>query len=490
MILYFEAKTGRTHVVDAMDAAGSVDVASYLQRPSEERTQGYGSVCVPGLAAGLWAAHRQWGAAKWAEIVRPAITLARDGFLVLPKTRDFFAEVEARLRRGDPEIARLYLPGNALPEVGTFLPNEDLARTMEALAQRGRDGFYRGPVAAAIVAASERGGGVLTLADFAGYEARIREPVTMDFRGYQVICAPPPASGASLFLPILKALEPESFGGPLRTAENLDRLGRVWRTVAMEMWRIIGDVPESRFLLEKLIAPDSIRAMREKAFTPEAPRKVAGGGRAAPWRGPPEHAEFFESAQAATTHFVVADAQGNIVCATQSQSLHFGAGVVAPGTGVVLNNSMSNFDTEDAKALNYLAPGKRPRSTISPTIVLRDGKPVVAVGIPGSSRIPTAMLQVLVDRLLFNRPLAEAIGDTRVHFVLPFRTAEVESFEAERSLPAATVEALRARGWKVELTEDAGRGRRFGGVNAIEFNRDGTMTGFADPRRTNAAVGN
>jgi gamma-glutamyltranspeptidase/glutathione hydrolase len=492
MLLVFAAKTGRTHVVDAMDAAGSIEVASYLQRPSEERTQGYGAVCVPGLAAGLWAAHRQWGSAKWADLVQPAIALARDGFLVLPKTRDFFAEVETRLRRGDAEIARLYLPGSALPEVGTFLPNEDLARTMEALAQRGRDGFYRGLVAAAIVAAAERGGGGLTLADFAGYEARITEPIVMDFRGYQLVCAPPPASGAALFLPLLKALEPESFGGgPLRTAENLDRVGRVWRVVAGEMWRIIGDVPESRFLLEKLIAPDSIRAIREKAFAIEPPRKVAGGGaRVVPFRGPAEHAEFFESAQAATTHFVVADALGNVVCATQSQSLHFGAGVVAPGTGVVLNNSMSNFDTTDAKALNYVAPGKRPRSTISPTVVLRDGRPVVAVGVPGSARIPTALLQVLLDRLVFNRTLAEAIGDARVHYVLPFRTAEVEQFEAERSLSAAAAESLRTRGWKVELKEDAGRGRHFGGVNAIEFNRDGTMTGYADPRRTNAAVGN
>ncbi|MBI4623043.1 MAG: gamma-glutamyltransferase [Verrucomicrobia bacterium] len=500
VLLFFEAKTGRTHVVDAMDSAGSLDVAAYVQRPVEDRSYGYSAVCVPGLGAGLWAAHQKWGARKWADNVRPAVALARDGFRVLPKTRDFFAEVEKKLRRGDAEIARLYLPHDALPEIGTLLPNEDLARTMELFAHHGRDGIYRGPVAAAIVAAAQQGGGVLTLADFANYEVRFTEPMAMDFRGYQLACAPPPASGPALFLPIMKAMEDESFGGgPLRTAENLDRIGRVWRVVSPEMWRIVADVPASRFLFEKLLAPDSIRAIREKAFAAEPQRKVARGRRAppparregatAPAWATPENEPFYESAMAATTHFVVVDAEGNIVCATQSLSLHFGAGVVPPGTGVVMNNSMSNFNYTDANELNYIAPGKRSRSTIAPTIVLRDGKPVLALGVPGAARIPTALLQVLLDRLVLNRPLAEAIGDTRIHYVAAFRRDEVEAFEAEQSFPAAVADGLRARGWKVELPEVAGRGRHFGGVNAIEFNRDGTLTGFADPRRTNVAAG-
>ncbi len=483
MLLYFEAKTGRVHAVDAMDAAGSLDPAAYLKRPEEERSYGYGSVCVPGLAAGLWALHQKWGAKPWAESVRPAIELARRGFRILPKSREQFAEQEKKLRRGDAEIARLYLPGGKLPEVGSLLPNEDLARTMEALAERGRDGFYRGPVAAAIVAASEMGGGVLTLEDLAGYEARITEPMVTTFRGHTLVCAPPPASGAALFLPILKILEEESFGGgPLRTAENLDRIGRAWRAVFPSVGRTIGDASASRFLFEKLLAPDSIAELRAKAFGPaEAKKKVAGH-----WDEVPL---FYESELAATTHFIVADAQGNIVCATQSQSLHFGAGVVPPGTGVVLNDSMSNFTFTDAKSLNALLPGRRPRSTIGPTIVLRDGRPVFAIGIPGSSRIPTALLQVLLDRLALRRPLAEAIGDTRVHFSSPFRRDDVEAFEAEQSFPHAEAVALQARGWKVNLPEPAGTGRHFGGINAIEFNADGTLTGFADPRRTNVAAG-
>ncbi|MBI5691475.1 MAG: gamma-glutamyltransferase family protein [Verrucomicrobia bacterium] len=485
MLLYYEAKTGRIYAVDAMDAAGSVDPAKYLGQPVEERGTGYASVCVPGLAAGLWTAHQRWGQSPWAAAVQPAIDLARQGFRILPKTREQFAEQERKLRRGDREIARLYLPAGALPEVGTILANEDLARTMEALARQGRDGFYRGPIAEAIATASRRGGGWLTLADLAGYEARVGDPVTLTFRGYTLFSGPPPTSGSALFFPILKALEKETFdGGPLRRAANLDRIGRVWRAAHPAIGRAVGDVPESRFLFEKLIAPDAIEDLRARAFGPPgARRKVAR------LDGSDAESPFYESAMAATTHFAVADRAGNVVCATQSQSLHFGAGVVPPGTGVVMNNSMSNFSTTDPANPNYVAPGRRPRSTIGPTIVLQRGRPVLAIGIPGSARIPTALLQALLDRLALNRPLAEAIGDTRVHFLSPLRSGEPDAFEAEQSFPAVEAEALRALGWKVVLREAAGTGRYFGGINAIEFRPDGTMVGYADPRRTNAAKG-
>ncbi len=480
MLLYYDAATGRTYALDAMDAAGSLDVAAYRRRPEEEHSYGYGSVCVPGLAAGLWTAHQKWGQRPWAEAVAPAIRLAREGFEILPKTRDFFAEQEKKLRRGDAEIARLYLPAGALPVVGTRLANTDLAHTLELLAQHGRDGFYRGPVAEAMVAAAQQGGGALTLDDLAHYEPRLVEPIGIDFRGYHLLAGPPPASGAPLFLTIMKALEDETFaGGPLRAAANLDKIGRVWRVVQPLVQNGIGDAPAAVFNFEKLVAPDSIAAIRAQAQATTPPAVKAA------WR---DDSGSSESAMAATTHFLVADAAGNIVCATQSQSLHFGAGVVPPGTGVVLNDSMSNFNFTDPGSINYVAPGKRPRSTISPTIVFRAGRPVFAIGIPGAARIPTAMLQALLDRLALNRSLAEAIGDTRFHFDRNWRRDDEESIQAENSFPAGEALALRGLGWKVELAEPPGTGRVFGGINAIELNPGG-YTGYADPRRTNLAVG-
>jgi gamma-glutamyltranspeptidase/glutathione hydrolase len=479
MLLYYEAATRKTYAIDGMDAAGSLNVDAYKVRPEDDRSYGYGSVCVPGLAAGLWTAHQKWGRLKWADTVAPATKLAREGFEILPKTRDFFGEQEKKLRRGDAEIARLYLPGGQLPEVGSRLPNADLAHTLELLAQHGRDGFYRGPVAEAIVAASQKGGGVLTLADLASYEARLVEPLQLDFRGYRLLASPPPTNGAPLFLTIMKVLEDETFAGPLRTPVNLDKIGRVWREVQPLVQRAIADVPEAPFNYEKLVASDSILAIRAKVRAADTPvKKVA-------WL---DDSGSSESLAAATTHFAVADAQGNIVCATQSQSLHFGAGVVPPGTGIVMNDSMSNFAYNDAASVNYAAPGKRPRSTIAPTLVLRGGKPVFAIGIPGAARIPTALLQALLDRLAFDRPLAEAIGDTRIHWDNNWRTGE-QSINAEKSYPASDVLALQALGWKVEQAEEAGTGRYFGGINAIEMNADGSYTGYADPRRTNNAAG-
>ena len=481
MLLYYEAASGRTYALDAMDAAGSLDVTAYLRRPEEDRSYGYGSVCVPGLAAGLWTAHQKWGRQPWADNIAPALKLARAGFEVLPKTRIFFAEQEKKLRRGDAEIARLYLPDGKLPVVGSHLANADLARTLELLAQHGRDGFYRGPVAAAIVAASAQGGGALTLDDLAHYEARLVEPIGLDFRGYRLLASPPPTNGAPLFLTIMKALEDETFaGGPLRSAVNLDRIGRVWREVQPLVQRGLGDAPEAYFNYEKMIAPDSIAAIRRRARAPTVAVPAVAW-----W----DDSGASESAMAATTHFIVADAAGNIVCATQSQSLHFGAGVVPSGTGVVLNDSMSNFAYTDPRSINYVAPGKRPRSTIAPTIVFRSGQPILAIGIPGAARIPTALLQVLLDRLAFDRPLREAIGDTRVHFELNWRKDNQESLQAEASLPAADFAALSRLGWKVELAEPAGAGQIFGGINAIEVNAAGGYTGYADPRRTNAARG-
>ena len=485
MFLYHEARTGRTYAIDAMDAAGSVDVAAYLKRPANARSYGYAEVCVPGLAAGLWTAHQRWGRLPWAATIDPAIHLARTGFEVLPKSREQFQEQERKLRRGDAEIARLYLPGGQLPAVGSRLPNEDLARTMELLARDGRDGFYRGSVAAALVRAAQAGGGWLSAEDLAGYEARVVEPLSVTIRGYTLFAGPPPTSGATLFLPILKALEVGGLApAPLRSGENLDLLGRHWRAALPDVLRTVGDVPASRFQVERLLAPDAIEGLRARAQpAPAKPaRKVASA------RARQDDFPFAESAQAATTHFLVADREGNVVSATQSQSLHFGAGVVPPGTGVVMNNSMSNFATTDLRSPNYVAPGRRSRSTIGPTIAVRDGRVAFALGLPGSARIPTGLLQVLTDHLLLGRPLEEAIGDTRFHF----QSAEgdgSDQLEAEASLPDAVAEQLRALGWKVVLREPAGTGRHFGGVNAIEVRPDGTLRGLADPRRTNAASG-
>lgn len=473
MLLYHDAKTGETYAVDAMDEASRSLVPDvYRKRPERERYDGWSAVCTPGLAAGLWTAHQAWGRLSWGQLVRPAIALADSGFTVLPKTRLLFEERIEKLRGADGTLARIFLPDGELPEIGSRLPNHALARTMEQLGRYGASGFYSGPVADALVEAAERGGGQLTRADLKSYAARVTKPIGIDFRGLRLLGGPPPSTGASLFMAILKGLEPETLTPPLRTAENIDRIGRIWREAQPEVQREIGDSAASRAAFERMVSPEGIEALRQRALGKK--RKVA-------WE--PE----FDSLLACTTHFAVVDAQGNVVCATQSQSLHFGAGVAA--AGVVMNDSMSNFAYNDKESPNYVAPSRRPRSTIAPTIVLREGKPILAIGIPGSARIPTAILQVLIDNLVFNRPLEDAIGDTRIHWYNPLDKAKPDAVEAEKSLPADVVRGLRAKGWDVNLPEEPGTGRFFGGINAIAIRPDGSRVGYPDPRRTNAAVG-
>ena len=449
MLLYHDAATGHTHAVDGMDAAGhSLDASAYRRLPIARRYDGWSAVAVPGLPAALHLAHAHWGTQPWDQIVRPVAQFARDGALILPKTRELIIERADKLRQ-DPALAALFLPGGEPPAVATRLPQPALAATLDQLARDGTAVIYQGAIATELVAAALAAGGHLTLEDLAVYKARITEPLQSTFAEYELLGGPPPTSGASLVFDILSLLQDEPLAPPLRSAANLDRIGRAWRTALPGVQAGVGD--------------------------PAVPRV-------------PDFAVMGAAGlNDATTHFIVVDQVGNIVCATQSLSLHFGAGVSA--AGIILNDSMSNFSYADPESPNYVAPGRRPRSTITPTLILREGRPVLALGVPGAQRIPTAVLQILLDHLVLKRPLADAIGDTRVHWNKPLHIADSETLEAETSLAPAVADGLRALGWQVDLRETPGTGRHFGGVNAVTLNPDGSLTGYADPRRTNAAIG-
>ncbi|QYM78516.1 gamma-glutamyltransferase [Horticoccus luteus] len=484
MMVYRDAE-GRSFAIDGMDEASrTLPTEKFRHLSSNRRHYGWTSVATPGLAAALETAHRRWGVRPWAEDVRPAIELARRGFEVLPKSRDLFLERE-KVLRGDPELTRIFLPQGRVPAVGARLPNPDLAHTMELLAEKGAAGFYRGPVAEAMVAAAQRGGGWLTLDDLAHYEARVRAPVMTEIFGCTFLAGCPPSTGPAQYLAILKALETARWApGALRTAANLDQVGRVWQQVAPVVQSTVADVASADDAVTHLFAADFIAEVRQRAGVGVAQVREKDA-RTPVWSEPD-----FEDVHASTTHFVIVDGAGNVVSVTQSQSLHFGAGVMAPGTGVVMNDSLSNFAVVNAGSVNIAAPGKRPRSTTAPTIVVRGGRPLLAIGLPGAQRIPTAMLQTLLDYFAFHRPLADSIGDTRLHLLSPVTARDPNNvWEVEASFPDEEQKMLEALGWKVVKKEAAGRGRYFGGINAIEVGADGALTGYADPRRTNAAAG-
>jgi gamma-glutamyltranspeptidase / glutathione hydrolase len=471
MLLYHDATTGQTHAVDGMDEAGAaLDVASYLRLPVSARSDGWTSVAVPGLPFALHAAHARWGRLPWTATVEPATELATRGFTVLPKTLERFVDRESRLR-GDPGLAAIYLPGDALPPVGARLPNPGLAATLATFGRSGISAFREGPLVHAIVSASQQGGGHLSPEDFARYEPRFVAPRSITLGDVELHGGPPPTSGAALAFSMLKLLETSALSPPLRSAANLDLIGRAWRLALPVVRDHVADHPAALDAWHTFLAPSSLAALRSEldAGTPVPAGAAATSGE---WD--------------ATTHFVIVDAEGNVVSATQSLSLHFGAGVIA--AGIILNDSLSNFAYLNPDHPNFVAPGRRPRSTITPTIVLREGRPVLALGVPGAQRIPTAVAQILLDHLHLDRPLADAIGDTRVHWFSPLNRTESEAIESEASLPADVVQDLRAMGWKVDLREPPGTGRHFGGANALLLRPDGQWEGLADPRRTNAAA--
>ncbi len=472
MMLYRDQASHRTFAVDAMDEASStLDVARFAARPYEERAEGWSAVAIPGLLAGMYEAHRQWGRLSWDEVVQPAIDLARSGTLILPQTRSFFGRRIDRIRVSD-EAARIYLPGGKLPAPGSRLANHDLARTLEAIARHGRDGFYRGPVAEAIADASREGGGSLTLSDLASYKARFTEPLHDEFAGVEIATAPPPASGGATLLAVLARLRASDWQiaeghetrvrNPLEP-EHLDRIGTILQRTYPEIQARIADVPTADDAFYELLRIGRADSPPRPSSSSEP---LAAGG--------------------STTHFVVADSDGNVASVTQSLSHHFGAGVVAPGTGVLFNNSLKNFATQDTGSVNFVAPGKRPRSTIAPTLAFRDGEPILALGVPGGQRIPTATLQVLLDVLAFGTDLADAIARPRVHLKRPLRDTEPTNvFELEVK-DRRLARALRKQGWATRVSAD---NETFGGFCAIEILPDGTFVGVADLRRTNAARG-
>ncbi len=474
-LLYRDARTGTVTVVEALDAASAhLDEAEFRRLPAAERNNGVHSVAVPGFVAGMMEAHERWGVLPRADVLAPAIRLAEEGFEVRPLQVRFFRSQAAKLRSNE-ELSRIYLPDGRMPEAGQRLVNADLGRTLRAVAAQGAPGFYEGPVAEAMLRALREAGSPLRAEDFAAYRARIDEPLRTNFRGTVVYSAPPPVSGGGVFLMALAALEAERLPGESALKpEAMDRWMRVFIEADAVCREVLGDREGSRREWERLMGEARLAELRRRAS--EGAASVVS----ASWS-----ADEQEALAAETTHFVVVDREGNVVSATQSQSNHFGSGIVPPGTGVVMNNSLSNFNRIPNNP-NEVAAGRRPRTTITPAVIVREGRLVAGIGLPGGSRIPSAMVQVTTDYLMFGRPLEEAIGAPRFHPVTR-RPGQAEvRFETERETDHRVADALRRMGWRDGTDAET---ESFGGMTAVELLPDGRLRGYADQRRSNTAMG-
>jgi gamma-glutamyltranspeptidase/glutathione hydrolase len=507
-LVYHDAKSGRTTTIDGRETAPAgvrpdsfVDPATGKPYPftPDLVTSGV-SVGVPGTPATWDQALRRWGTTSLAEALAPATVLARRGFVIDSTFRQQTADNEERFRTFS-STRKLYLKGG-LPGVGRRFANPDLADTYDLLAQRGVQAFYRGPLAREISSAVRKPPttgrtdlpvppGTLRAKDLRRYRTAVRPAVSSTYRGLEVRGMPPSSSGGTTVGEALNILE--QF--PLATMAPVQALHHYLEASALafaDRAKYVGD-PASVAVPETALLSDAYGAERACLVDPAraATKPVAAGdvssfdGQCAP--GTPGAGRTAEDTEnISTTNLTVVDRRGNVVEYTLTIEQTGGSGIVVPGRGFLLNNELTDFTTVySATDPNRIAPGKRPRSSMAPTIVLRGGKPFLAVGSPGGSTIITTVLQFLVNRIDLGMTLPQAIAAPRAS---QRNTATVS---AEPAFVAAYGPGLTALGHTLGPAGDSfGSLPEIGAATGIEIGPDGQLTAVAEPtRRGGGAAG-
>ncbi len=445
------------HLADGRDtfinfretAAAAASERMYLDAQGNPMTNsslyGYLAAGVPGTVMGLDRALSEYGRLPRETVMVPAIGLARDGYIltrgdtdVLDKGAEHFAD--------DPVAAKIFLrPDGSHFEPGDRHVQKDLAATLELIAREGPDAFYKGPIAQAVERASKANGGILTAEDFAAYTATEGAPLTCSYRGYGIVSSPPPSSGGTTMCEILNVLE----GYDLRalgfhSARSLHVMIEAMRHAYLDRNTYLGDPAFVKNPLERLLSKDYAAAIRA-AISPE---KATPSATVKPGSAPHEKPE--------TTHYSVVDGDGNAVSVTYTINGLFGANVIAPGTGFFLNDEMDDFTVKPGVAnfyglvqgaANAIAPGKRPLSSMAPTLVTKDGKIFLVLGSPGGSRIITIILETLVNIVDHGMEPQEAVDAPRIHH----QWLPDEVFYEPFALSPDTLERLGQMGYK--LTE-------------------------------------
>ena len=431
---------------------------------------------VPGTVAGLALALEKYGSGRFtlAQILKPAIELARDGFVVADDMADTLSDMYRRMGRW-PNSAKALSRSDGTPlQEGDRLIQADLAATLSTIAEQGPRGFYEGPVAERLAKAVRDGGGIMTVDDLKSYQAVIRRPVRGNYRGYDIVSMPLPSSGGTVLLETLNILE----GFPMPnmkqgTAPSLHVMIEAMKRAYADRARYLGDPAFVN-------APVNVLVTKEYAARQRASIDL---DRATPAADMLSVSPAREGAN--TTHYSVVDSSGNAVSNTYTLNFPYGVGLVAEGTGVLLNNELDDFTAAPGASnafglvgfeANLPGPGKRPLSSMSPTIVLKDGKPVLVTGTPGGSRIISAVLQVVVDVLDYNMDVAAAVAAPRVHHQwMP------DEVRVERGFSDEVLAELRAKGHKV--IEPLGQTS----ANSIGVTPNGLL-GAPDPRTRGAAA--
>ena len=437
------------------------------------------SSAVPGSVAGLAHIVENYGTMSLAEVLEPAIRLARDGIAV---TYDLAADLSRsqRLKNNPASLKKFYKPDGSNYEVGEIFKQPDLAWTLSEIAKSGAEAFYHGSVAEKIVADMEAHNGLITMNDLSNYEVIEREPVRGTYRDYVIEAMPAPSSGGTHVIQMLNILEnfPLAKMGP-ESADALHIMAESMKYSYADRSKYLGDPDFVEVPTETLISKEYAKGIAAKISSQRARAsdEIAPGNLA-----------IYESDE--TTHYSVVDDQGNMVGNTYTLMFSFGSGVVIEGTGILMNNNMGNFtlrsDIPDAFGLmgsenNLIHPSRRPVSSMSPVLVSQNGKPMLMTGSPGGSKIISANMQMVLNVLEFGMNIADASVAPRIH-----HQWKPDVLEIEAGISPDTVSLLISKGQKIKFSQ---RSAGMGSLQTVMW-KDGLFYGFSDPRRPGAgAVG-
>ena len=467
------AKTGETVFIDFRERAPQKSspemwkVGKDGKVVGNQKLEGGKAAAVPGEVAGLLYALENYGTMSREQVIRPAANLAKNGFYVTPTLSNDMKSQFDKLEKY-PESAKVFLNKEGLPyEVDDLFTNPDMAKTLDIIIKNGKDGFYKGEVAEAIVKTLNKYDGLYTMEDLANYKPLVRQPVKGTYRGYEIISSPSPSSGGAIVIEILNILENFDVGSlKVNSPEYLHLFSEAYKLAYADRAKYMGDsdytpVPMKGFVSKKYA----------KEIAKEIDLKVSHESKAHdPW--------LYESED--TTHYSIADKEGNMVAITKTVNGLFGNSVVVDGYGFVMNNEMDDF-VLGAGHPNSVAPNKTPLSSMSPTIVLKDGKPFMVLGSPGATKIISTVSQVISRVIDHKMGMQEAIDTPRLW------DNTYNKINVETRISDETIKQLEAMGHKVNKTSEWDRG--MGSVQGVLYKSNGTLEGGADPRRDGKALG-
>ena len=471
-MLIYEASSGKFYALDYRERAPMKATAAMFIRdgkPDESLARnGALAIAVPGEVAGIEAALKRFGTMKFQEVAVPAVRLAQDGFSLSDHLAHEIAGMSDKLKL-DPALAAVFLkPDGTAPKPGDLIFQKNLAATIQKLGDKPIETFYHGPIAGELVQFIQAQGGIITAEDLASYEPVWREPLHRAYLGYEVYVMPPPSSGGVL-LEMLGMLEPGHLAGlGVNSPPYLARIIEVMRQGFIDHDQY-GDPAFVKVPVAELLSPAHINEERDRALH----RKL----------NPPAQAAAHDHG---TANLIVADTEGDVVVLTTTINTPFGAKLMDPKLGIILNNEMDDFAVApgvpnafrlQGEPANEIAPGKRPLSSMTPTIVVKNGKPVLAVGGSGGPTIVTGVLQVVLDVINFHLGAQAAVDLARIH-----EQAQPEMVIIEEKMPAKTDTALTQMDYQVRVVP------MLGAVGALTI-APGNLHGAGDPRKGGLASG-